>query len=168
MWMTCFWLSPYLEARSNLVFITPSKGQYMIVAHGLVELSVPSIIWCFIVSNLMLLSWNCFRVETQDGGDAKVEVSPRDIIYTQSPAPHENEQPKILHKLDLRYGYVQICACHVMYDSCSSVWIVAQQCDLFMWNSYVCWNSFIHLFLIHAWKLLLPLSQFICLTYLFS
>ncbi|XP_055818052.1 probable glutamyl endopeptidase, chloroplastic [Solanum dulcamara] len=50
-----------------------------------------------------------YWVETQDGGDAKVEVSPRDIIYTQSPAPHENEQPKILHKLDLRYGGISWC-----------------------------------------------------------
>ncbi|KAJ8573699.1 hypothetical protein K7X08_010210 [Anisodus acutangulus] len=50
-----------------------------------------------------------YWVETQDGGDAKVEVSPRDIIYTQSAAPHENEQPKILHKLDLRYGGISWC-----------------------------------------------------------
>lgn len=45
------------------------------------------------------------RVETQDGGDAKVEVSPRDIIYTQPAEPLEVEQPTILHKLELRYGY---------------------------------------------------------------
>ncbi|XP_059311813.1 probable glutamyl endopeptidase, chloroplastic isoform X1 [Lycium ferocissimum] len=50
-----------------------------------------------------------YWVETQDGGDAKVEVSPRDIIYTQSAAPFENEQPKILHKLDLRYGGISWC-----------------------------------------------------------
>lgn len=50
-----------------------------------------------------------YWVETQDGGDAKVEVSPRDIIYTQSPAPQENEQPKVLHKLDLRYGGISWC-----------------------------------------------------------
>ncbi|XP_060217602.1 probable glutamyl endopeptidase, chloroplastic [Lycium barbarum] len=50
-----------------------------------------------------------YWVETQDGGDAKVEVSPRDIIYTQSAAPLENEQPKILHKLDLRYGGISWC-----------------------------------------------------------
>lgn len=46
-----------------------------------------------------------FRVETQDGGDAKVEVSPRDIVYTQPAEPLEGEQPAILHQLDLRYGY---------------------------------------------------------------
>lgn len=44
------------------------------------------------------------RVETQDGGDAKVEVSPRDIIYTHPAEPLEGEQPNILHKVDLRYG----------------------------------------------------------------
>lgn len=44
-------------------------------------------------------------METQDGGDAKVEVSPRDIIYTQPAEPLEGEQPRVLHKLDLRYGY---------------------------------------------------------------
>ncbi|KAF7119344.1 hypothetical protein RHSIM_Rhsim13G0005000 [Rhododendron simsii] len=46
-----------------------------------------------------------YWVETQDGGDAKVEVSPRDIIYTQPAEPLEGEQPRVLHKLDLRYGY---------------------------------------------------------------
>ncbi|KAG5514152.1 hypothetical protein RHGRI_035525 [Rhododendron griersonianum] len=45
-----------------------------------------------------------YWVETQDGGDAKVEVSPRDIIYTQPAEPLEGEQPRVLHKLDLRYG----------------------------------------------------------------
>lgn len=42
--------------------------------------------------------------ETQDGGDAKVEVSPRDIVYTQSAEPLSGEEPEVLHKLDLRYG----------------------------------------------------------------
>lgn len=49
--------------------------------------------------------WGFFRAETQDGGDAKVEVTPRDIIYTQPAQPLEGEEPEILHKLDLRYGY---------------------------------------------------------------
>ena len=48
---------------------------------------------------------NHSRAETQDGGDAKIEVSPRDIVYTQPAEPPEGEQPRILHKLDLRYGY---------------------------------------------------------------
>lgn len=45
------------------------------------------------------------RVETQDGGDAKVEVSPRDLIYTEPAEPLNGERLEILHKLDLRYGY---------------------------------------------------------------
>lgn len=43
-------------------------------------------------------------METQDGGDAKVEVSPRDVVYTQSADPKDGEQPEVLHQLDLRYG----------------------------------------------------------------
>lgn len=50
-----------------------------------------------------------YWAETQDGGDAKVEVSPRDIIYTQPAEPPENELPEILHKLDLRYGGISWC-----------------------------------------------------------
>lgn len=46
------------------------------------------------------------RVETQDCGDAKVEVSPRDIVYMENAEPINGEQPEILHKLDLRYAYV--------------------------------------------------------------
>lgn len=34
-----------------------------------------------------------------------MEVSPRDIIYTQPAESSEDEQPVVLHKLDLRYGY---------------------------------------------------------------
>ncbi|KAM5575988.1 putative glutamyl endopeptidase, chloroplastic [Rosa sericea] len=45
-----------------------------------------------------------YWVETQDEGDAKVEVSPRDIVYTLPAEPLEGEDPTILHKLDLRYG----------------------------------------------------------------
>lgn len=54
-------------------------------------------------------------METQDGGDARIEVSPRDIVYTQSAEPLEGEQPKILHKLDLRYGYVFPSSFSVFY-----------------------------------------------------
>ncbi|OAY69756.1 putative glutamyl endopeptidase, chloroplastic [Ananas comosus] len=50
-----------------------------------------------------------YWVETQDGGDAKVEVSPRDIVYTERAEPLNGEQPEILHKLDLRYGGVSWC-----------------------------------------------------------
>ncbi|XP_019160217.1 PREDICTED: probable glutamyl endopeptidase, chloroplastic isoform X3 [Ipomoea nil] len=50
-----------------------------------------------------------YWAETQDGGDAKVEASPRDIIYSQPAEPHESEQPTVLHKLDLRYGGITWC-----------------------------------------------------------
>ncbi|PON72391.1 Peptidase [Trema orientale] len=50
-----------------------------------------------------------YWVETQDGGDAKVEVSPRDIIYTQPAEPLDGEELEILHKLDLRYGGISWC-----------------------------------------------------------
>ncbi|MBA0863445.1 hypothetical protein Goshw_021187 [Gossypium schwendimanii] len=50
-----------------------------------------------------------YWAETQDGGDAKVEVSPRDIVYTQPAEPQEGEEPEILHKLDLRYGGISWC-----------------------------------------------------------
>ncbi|KAK8497568.1 hypothetical protein V6N12_037441 [Hibiscus sabdariffa] len=50
-----------------------------------------------------------YWAETQDEGDAKVEVSPRDIIYTQPAEPQESERPEILHKLDLRYGGISWC-----------------------------------------------------------
>ncbi|CAA3008284.1 probable glutamyl endopeptidase, chloroplastic isoform X1 [Olea europaea subsp. europaea] len=48
-------------------------------------------------------------VETQDDGDAKVEVSPRDIVYTQPAELLASEQPAVLHKLDLRYGGISWC-----------------------------------------------------------
>ena len=55
-------------------------------------------------------------METQDGGDAKVDISPRDIVYMQSAEPVDGEEPEVLHKLDLRYGYVfkafVICLSH--------------------------------------------------------
>ncbi|CAI9281073.1 unnamed protein product [Lactuca saligna] len=40
-------------------------------------------------------------METQDGGDVKGEVSPRDIVYTQ--AAGGEEDPNIFHMLDLRF-----------------------------------------------------------------
>ncbi|KAI3693810.1 hypothetical protein L1987_76762 [Smallanthus sonchifolius] len=50
-----------------------------------------------------------YWVETQDGGDAKVEVSPRDIVYTQAADAPEGEEPTIFFKLDLRYGGISWC-----------------------------------------------------------
>jgi len=67
---------------------------------------VPFVICVFVLClSFKIASFEVFRVETQDGGDAKVEVSPRDIVYSQSADTLEGEQPVILHKLDLRYGY---------------------------------------------------------------
>jgi hypothetical protein len=42
-----------------------------------------------------------------------VEVSPRDIVYSQPAEPLEGEQPVILHKLDLRYGYEYKLLIHI-------------------------------------------------------
>lgn len=50
-----------------------------------------------------------YWAETQDGGDAKVEISPRDIVYMQSAEPADGEEPEVLHKLDLRYGGISWC-----------------------------------------------------------
>ncbi|KAF3778342.1 putative glutamyl endopeptidase [Nymphaea thermarum] len=50
-----------------------------------------------------------YWAETQDGGDAKVEVSPRDIVYTEPAEPSDGETPEILHQLDLRYGGISWC-----------------------------------------------------------
>jgi len=44
-----------------------------------------------------------YWVETQDGGDANVEVSPRDIVYMEHAEPLDGEKPLVLLKLDLRY-----------------------------------------------------------------
>lgn len=52
-----------------------------------------------------LFHYQSTRAETQDGGDAKVEASPRDIVYTEPAEPSDGETPLILHQLDLRYGY---------------------------------------------------------------
>ena len=55
----------------------------------------------------MLLNhiWYFQRVEAQDGGDANIEVSPRDIVYTEPAEPLNAEKPQVLLKLDLRYRY---------------------------------------------------------------
>ncbi|CAN6469076.1 unnamed protein product [Victoria cruziana] len=50
-----------------------------------------------------------YWAETQDGGDAKVEASPRDIVYTEPAEPSDGETPLILHQLDLRYGGISWC-----------------------------------------------------------
>uniref|UniRef100_A0A7N0TTJ4 Probable glutamyl endopeptidase, chloroplastic n=1 Tax=Kalanchoe fedtschenkoi TaxID=63787 RepID=A0A7N0TTJ4_KALFE len=50
-----------------------------------------------------------YWVETQDGGDARKEVSPRDIIYSQPAEPLEADAPVVLLKLDFRYSGVSWC-----------------------------------------------------------
>lgn len=46
------------------------------------------------------------RVEAQDGGDPKVDASPRDIVYTELAEPVANSEPQIIAQTDLRYGYL--------------------------------------------------------------
>ncbi|KAJ4955399.1 hypothetical protein NE237_012182 [Protea cynaroides] len=50
-----------------------------------------------------------YWAETQDGGDAKIVVSPRDIIYTQPAELRDGVQPEVLHRLDLRFGGISWC-----------------------------------------------------------
>ncbi|KAK4418052.1 putative glutamyl endopeptidase, chloroplastic [Sesamum alatum] len=75
-------------------------------------------------------------VETQDGGDAKNEVSPRDIIYTEPAEPSENEQPVVLHKLDFRYGGISWCddSLALVYESWYRTrrlrtWVISPGCE---------------------------------------
>lgn len=42
-------------------------------------------------------------METQDGGDPKVDVSPRDIVYAEEAGT--GTEPQIIAKTDLRFGY---------------------------------------------------------------
>lgn len=45
-----------------------------------------------------------FRVEAQDGGDPKIDASPRDIVYTELAEIVANTEPQVFAKTDLRYG----------------------------------------------------------------
>lgn len=45
-----------------------------------------------------------YWVEAQDGGDPKVDASPRDIVYTELAETLGNTEPQIIAKTDLRYG----------------------------------------------------------------
>uniref|UniRef100_J3MPC5 Probable glutamyl endopeptidase, chloroplastic n=1 Tax=Oryza brachyantha TaxID=4533 RepID=J3MPC5_ORYBR len=49
-----------------------------------------------------------YWVEAQDGGDANVEVSPRDIVYMERADPL-NEKPQVFLKLDLQYRRTSWC-----------------------------------------------------------
>jgi hypothetical protein len=46
------------------------------------------------------------RVEAQDGGDPKVDASPRDIVYTELAEIVANTEPQVMAQTDLRYGYL--------------------------------------------------------------
>ncbi|XP_047309328.1 probable glutamyl endopeptidase, chloroplastic [Impatiens glandulifera] len=79
-----------------------------------------------------ILCW----VETQDGGDAKIEVSPRDIVYAQAAEPLEGENPRILCKLDFRYGNISWCddSLALIYESWykkrrSRTWVISPESD---------------------------------------
>lgn len=74
-----------------------------------------------------------------------MEISPRDIIYTQPAEPLEGEHPTILHKLDFRYGYgynLLICigffslylsACQCSHDDIyGHYWILFQNQSLLL------------------------------------
>ncbi|KAL8138233.1 hypothetical protein V2J09_004234 [Rumex salicifolius] len=73
------------------------------IAHNSVRKGMRSINWRS--DKPSTLYW----VETQDGGDSKVEVSPREIIYIEPAEPAPGENPAVLHKLDLRYGGISWC-----------------------------------------------------------
>ncbi|KAL9242964.1 hypothetical protein vseg_016914 [Gypsophila vaccaria] len=73
------------------------------IAHNSVWQGMRSIKWRADMPSVL------YWVETQDGGDAKVEVSPRDIVYMQPAEVSEGEEPTILHKLDLRCGGISWC-----------------------------------------------------------
>ncbi|KAL6657316.1 hypothetical protein ACP70R_005096 [Stipagrostis hirtigluma subsp. patula] len=50
-----------------------------------------------------------YWVEAQDGGDANIEASPRDIVYMEHAEPLNDEKPQLLLKLDLRYRKITWC-----------------------------------------------------------
>uniref|UniRef100_A0ACD5YZN9 Uncharacterized protein n=1 Tax=Avena sativa TaxID=4498 RepID=A0ACD5YZN9_AVESA len=50
-----------------------------------------------------------YWVEAQDGGDANMEASPRDIVYAEPAEPLNGEKPQVLIKLDLRYRRISWC-----------------------------------------------------------
>ena len=65
--------------------------------------------WSFYVLSLVLAGFNLsfFFVGWRNRiVDAKVEVSPRDIVHMENAEPINCEEPEILHTLHLSYGYV--------------------------------------------------------------
>ena len=47
-----------------------------------------------------------FRVQAQDGGDPKVEASPRDIVYTELAQIVANTETQSIAQTHFRFGYV--------------------------------------------------------------
>lgn len=100
------------------------------IAHNSVRRGKRSINWR--ADKPSTLVW----VETQDGGDAKIEVSPRDIVYTEPAEPLENDQPVVLHKLDFRYGGISWCddSLALVYESWYKTrkirtWVISPECE---------------------------------------
>uniref|UniRef100_N1QU65 Probable glutamyl endopeptidase, chloroplastic n=1 Tax=Aegilops tauschii TaxID=37682 RepID=N1QU65_AEGTA len=77
-----------------------------------------------------------YWVEAQDGGDANVEVSPRDIVYMEPAEPLNGEKPHVLLKLDLRYRRISWCyglhalAYEYWHKTCRTrTWIISPDCN---------------------------------------
>ena len=77
-----------------------------------------------------------FRVQAQDGGDPKVEASPRDIVYTELAQIVANTETQSIAQTHFRFGYVDntatllpICLTNALLKSMLSRW---QKCS---WTS---------------------------------
>ncbi|EMS61523.1 putative glutamyl endopeptidase, chloroplastic [Triticum urartu] len=75
-------------------------------------------------------------VEAQDGGDANVEVLPRDIVYMEPAEPLNGEKPHVLLKLDLRYRRISWChglhalVCEYWHKTRRTrTWVISPDCN---------------------------------------
>ncbi|TVU37122.1 hypothetical protein EJB05_10417 [Eragrostis curvula] len=76
-----------------------------------------------------------YWVEAQDGGDANVEASPRDIVYTELAKPSNGEKPQVLIKLDFRYRKTYwCCGLFALVYECwyktrrTRTWVISPDC----------------------------------------
>ncbi|KAF6999255.1 LOW QUALITY PROTEIN: hypothetical protein CFC21_015313 [Triticum aestivum] len=76
-----------------------------------------------------------YWVEAQDGGDANVEVAPRDIVYMEPAEPLNGEKPHAL-KLELRYRRISWCyGLHALvyeywHKTCRTrTWVISPDCN---------------------------------------
>uniref|UniRef100_A0A0D9X362 Peptidase S9 prolyl oligopeptidase catalytic domain-containing protein n=1 Tax=Leersia perrieri TaxID=77586 RepID=A0A0D9X362_9ORYZ len=76
-----------------------------------------------------------YWVEAQDGGDANVEASPRDIVYMEPADALNGEKPQVLLKLDLRYRRIAWCSGshalvyeHWYKTRRTRTWVIAPDC----------------------------------------